>query len=228
MPGGPVAAIEVTSDPEPGRLALESEIRKLGLSSFALPGLTLRWAVHLTVGAKVQEFRRRPGKLRQLLGDLEAQGASAATDRGYDGDPVVKVMRELKIAFVWRLSTGRGGGVVMGPEAYGGWAWGGPDVDRWQSELLASPQGTNKLEKLDRAKHAGERHLVIVLDSFSQAGIGIPLGLGSRHDPGAADYVMPSFEPPEPLIHMWLLPFPVEDWEGLRWTRGNGWAVLTV
>jgi hypothetical protein len=80
----------------------------------------------------------------------------------------------------------------------------------------------NKLTKLARAA-AAERHLVIVLRAFSKAGLGIPLGLGSRHDPGAADYVMPSFEPPEPLTHLWLLP-TVQDWEGLRWTRATGWA----
>lgn len=33
--------------------------------------------------------------------------------------------------------------------------------------------------------HASERHLVIVLDSFSQAGMGIPLGMTDRDEPGA-------------------------------------------
>ncbi len=43
--------------------------------------------------------------------------------------------------------------------------------------------------------------------------------------PGAAGYVMPSFEPPEPLTHLWLLP-TVQDGEGLRWTHATGWAFL--
>ncbi len=34
-------------------------------------------------------------------------------------------------------------------------------------------------------------------------------------------------EPPAPLSHMWLLPM-AEGSEGLRWTRGSGWAVLAV
>ena len=63
--------------------------------------------------------------------------------------------------------------------------------------LLASPRGANKSEKLGRSG-AAERHLVIVLDSFSQAGVGIPLGLSARHESGAADYTLPSFLPPDP------------------------------
>jgi hypothetical protein len=57
--------------------------------------------------------------------------------------------------------------------------------------LLASGQGINKREKLGRAEHAAERHLVVVLDTFSQAGIGIPLGLTDLDEPGANPYVMP-------------------------------------
>jgi hypothetical protein len=98
-------------------------------------------------------------------------------------------------------------------------------IDTWLDGLLASGQGLNKLEKLGRAAHAAERHLVIVLDSFSQAGMGIPLGLTDRDEPGAAPYVMPSLDPPEPLTHVWLLPTMASS-EGLRWTRGDGWTVL--
>jgi hypothetical protein len=90
--------------------------------------------------------------------------------------------------------------------------------------LLASDQGVNKLGKLGRAT-AFERHLVIVLDSFSQAGVGIPLGLTSRHEAVAADYALPSVTPPAPLTHLWLLPL-LETREGLRWTREGGWAVV--
>ena len=48
-------------------------------------------------------------------------------------------------------------------------------IDQWLGDFLASDQGINKLNKLGRAQVA-ERHLVIVLDSFSPAGMGIPLG----------------------------------------------------
>lgn len=78
---------------------------------------------------------------------------------------------------------------------------------------------------VDSATHAAERHLVIVLDSCSQPGMGIPLGLTDRNEPGAAACVMPSIMPPEPLTHVWLLPTMAAS-EGLRWTHGGGWMVL--
>jgi hypothetical protein len=78
-------------------------------------------------------------------------------------------------------------------------------IDRWLGKFLASAQGINKVGKLGRAQ-AAERHLVIVLDPFSPAGIGIPLALTARHDRGAADYGLPSFIPPEPLTQVWVLP----------------------
>jgi hypothetical protein len=222
---GPVAAIEVTSAVEPQRLGVESEIRQQGLSSFPMPGLTSLWSVRLTDQARVR-VASRSDKLQPLLGDLEARGARYAHYRGDYRDPVVERLRELGIAAVYRLSTGRGGSVVMGTDAYGGFEWDGPTIDAWLDEFLASDQGANKLAKLGRAE-AAERHLVIVLDSFSQPGIGIPLKLSSRRDAGAAAYVMPSSEPPAPLSHMWLLP-TAEGSEGLRWTRGSGWAILAV
>jgi hypothetical protein len=101
----------------------------------------------------------------------------------------------------------------------------GRDSHRWLGEFLASAQGINKLSKLRRAQ-AAQRHLVIVLDPFSPAGMGIPLALTARHERGAADYVQPSFMPPEPLTHLWLLSAFAETSDGLRWTRDGGWAVF--
>jgi hypothetical protein len=221
-PAGPVAAIEVTSVGEPGRLSVESEITKRGLSSFPLPGLTSRWLVRLTDNAQVRDASR-PDKLRPLLSDLEAQGVRYAHDRGDYRDQVVIRLRELSIAAVYTLGTSLGGGVVMGTDAYGAIEWDGPAVDAWLDEFVASDLGVSKLAKLGRARPA-ERHLVIVLDSFSQPGMGIPLNLSSRHDEGAADYVMPSCQPADPLTHLWLL--PMAGCEGLRWTRGSQWAIL--
>jgi hypothetical protein len=78
---------------------------------------------------------------------------------------------------------------------------------------------------LSRAVDAAERHLVIVLDPFSQAGMGISLGSSDRHEEGAADDAMPSLGLPTPLTHLWLLPV-MGSGEGLRWTRDGGWTVL--
>jgi hypothetical protein len=225
LPGGSVAALEVTSEVEPDRLSVASEIRRRGLSRYPVPGLNSLWSVRLTDDARVRDLSRRRDELRQLLSDLEAQGAGYAHDMSDYQNPFVQRLRDLRIASVYRLSTGRGGGVVMGSDAYGGYGWSGPVIDAWLDGLLASSQGINKLEKLGRATAAAERRLVIVLDSFSQAGMGIPLGLTDRDEPGAAAYVMPSLVPPEPLTQVWLLPTMAGS-EGLRWARDGGWTVL--
>jgi hypothetical protein len=212
---GSVMALEVTSQVVPDRRSVESEIKKRGLSSFQIPGLASLWAVRLTEDARVKDISRRRGELGQLLADIEADGIQSISS--------TPPMRALGIASVFRLSKQRAG-VMIWTDAYGGFAWQGPVIDAWLARLLTSHQGVNKLEKLRRAR-ASERHLVIVLDSFSQPGIGIPLGLSSRHDSGASEYVVPSFIPPESITHIWLLPM-VQDWEGLRWTRDDGWTIL--
>jgi hypothetical protein len=227
LPGGLVAALEVTSEVESDRLSVAYEIRRRGLSRYPEPGLNSLWSVRLPDDARVRNLSRSRGKLRQLLGDLEAKSAPHAHAMGDYRSPAVQQLRALGIGSVLRLSTGRGGGVMMGSDAYGGFGWDGRAIDAWLDGLLASSQGINKLEKLGRAGHTAERHLVLVADSFSQAGMGILLGLTDRDEPGAAPYVMPSLVPPEPLANVWLLP-KVPASEGLRWTRDGGWEVLPV
>jgi endogenous inhibitor of DNA gyrase (YacG/DUF329 family) len=227
LPGGLVASLEVTSEVESDRLSVASEIRRRGMSRYPVSGLDSLWSVRLSDDARVKDLSRRHDELRQLLSDLEAQGARWAHNLGDYRDPVVRQLRALGIGSVYRLSTGAGGGVVMGSDSYGGFGWDGPVIDAWLDGLLASGQGINKLDKLDRAAHAAERHLVVVLDSFSQAGMGIPLGLTDRDEPGAAPYVMPSLVPSKPLTHMWLLP-TMASAEGLRWARDGRWMVFQV
>jgi hypothetical protein len=222
--GSSVAAVEVTSEVEPQRLGVESEIRRHG-RSFPLPGLNSWWSVRLSNDAQVRKACRS-GDLRQLLSTLEASGVSRAQGMGFYCDPLAERLHKLGIASVFRLSSSRGGGVTLSTDAYGGFAWQGPVIDSWLDELLTSPRGASKLAKLRRADSA-DLHLAIVMAAFSKAGLGIPLGLESRHDLGAAEYVMPSFVPPEPLTSIWILPM-AQDWEGLRWARGDGWAILSA
>ena len=66
LPGGSVAVVEVTSEVEPERLGVESEIRRRGLSMFRLPGVTSLWSVRLTDGARVKGLSRRD-ELRQRI-----------------------------------------------------------------------------------------------------------------------------------------------------------------
>jgi hypothetical protein len=66
---------------------------------------------------------------------------------------------------------------------------------------------------------------VIVIDLFSQAGMGISMSLSDQQEEGAAEDAIPSFVPPDPLTNVWLIPV-VATWEWLAWTRSGGWAVL--
>src|SRR5207247_507529 len=163
------------------------------------------WLVGLAATARVNAIR--PDDLRRLLSDLEASGRRSAHDMGDYQDPFVARLRVLGVESVYavKAKAGSEGMVMVEAGTYGGWGWDGVAIDRWLGELLASDQGKNKLGKLGRAQ-AAERHLVIVIDPFSSAGIGIPLGLTARHERGPAGYAIPSLVAPEPLTHLWLLP----------------------
>jgi hypothetical protein len=93
LPGGSVAALEVTSEVEPDRLSVASEIRRRGLSRYPVPGLNSLWSVRLTDDALVGDLSRRRDELRQLLSDLEAQGAQYAHDMGDYQNPFVQRLR---------------------------------------------------------------------------------------------------------------------------------------
>jgi hypothetical protein len=224
LPDGSAAALEVTGEVDKQRLDLAASAERR-LSSITLPNSEFLWMVRLAAGARVNAIK--PDKLRRLLSELEANGRRRVQNIGDPRDPFVTQLRALGIEWVSAVPANAGseGKVLVRPGSYGGWGWDGPAIDQWLEKFLASNQGANKLSKLGRAA-ATERHLVIVLDSFSPAGIGIPLGLQTRREPGAADYALPTILPPDPLTHCWLLPAFAETWDGLRWTRDGGWAVV--
>jgi hypothetical protein len=226
LPDGSVAALEVTGEVDAQRRSLAAAAERR-LAKVTLPGSSSLWLVGLAPSARVSAIRRP--ELRRLLGDLEAAGRQRAHDLGDYRDPFVARLRALRIESVYAVKAhaGHEGTALVGPGTYGGWGWDAPTIDQWLGELLASDRGANKLDKLSRAA-ATQRHLVVVLDPFSQAGLGITLGLTARHDRGPADHALPSFVPPEPLTHLWLLPAPVETREGLAWTREGGWTVLAA
>jgi hypothetical protein len=224
LPDGRTAAIEVTSEVDPARRSQASEVRRRGISTFSLPGSTLRWLVGLASGTRVRPLTE--SVLGNLLHDLQVEGRQTAQDIGDYRDPFVARLRGLGIesVFAAKAKAGREGTVMVRPGTYGGLGWDSETIDSWLSELITSERGRNKLAKLRRA-NVTQRHLVIVLDPFSPAGMGIPLALTARDERGAAEYGMPSFVPPEPLTHMWLMSM-VDAWDGLMWTLGDGWRVF--
>jgi|RhiMetdeSRZDD1v2_1073273.scaffolds.fasta_scaffold664409_1 hypothetical protein len=221
---GSVAALEVTVEVDDQRLDLAASA-KHRLSSITLPNSQSLWLVGLAATARVNAIR--PDDLRRLLGELEASGRRDAHDLGDYRDPFVARLRALGIESVYAANTSAGseGMVMVQAGSYGGWGWDGAAIDRWLSEFLGSDQGKNKLNKLSRAQ-AAQRHLAVVLDPFSPAGMGIPLGLTARHERGPTDYELPSLVAPAPLSHLWLLPAFTAREEALRWTRADGWVVL--
>lgn len=197
LPDGSVAAIEVTGEVDPRQRALESAITRL--PALTVPGSRWQWIIGLYTGAQVKGMG---SPLRDLLSDMESQGLQKAHYRDDYRDPLVRRLRDLGIESVWAWPTAipaRRGKVTVGPGAFGGFAWGGSAVDKWLKDLLASPRGTNKLEKLRNASTATERHLVIVLDPHTEAGVCLPVGLIDFGQPGAAEEPLPALAVPEPL-----------------------------
>ncbi len=226
LPGGAVAAIEVTGQVDRKRLeqAASAHRRFPGLT---LPGSRLAWQVALEPQARVNDIRS--ADLRLLLHDMEVKGLQAAHSVGDYRDPFVERLEALSIESVYAFTArpGREGAVRIDPGTYSSRGWNAADIDAWLCSFLTSPEGANKLGKLGRAAGAAERHLVIVLDSFSQAGLGVSLSLSDRAEEGAAGAAIPTFVPPDPLTHLWLIPV-VQVWEGLLWIRDDGWTVLAA
>ena len=107
---------------------------------------------------------------------------------------------------------------------FGGWEWNGAATSGGSAATWRIRSDSKKMRKLGRAD-AAERHLVVVLDPRTTAGLRIPLGLVDWKMPGALAGLLPVFAPPEPLTGIWLVPSSAEGL-GLAWRRGLGWAIL--
>lgn len=123
-------------------------------------------------------------------------------------------------------SSDRLGAVIVAPGMVFAWGWVRVNADKWITGFLASELGKRKLAKLAKLARAdaSERHLVVVLDPDTDAGIGIAAALADMHEATAGDD-LPSVVPPLPLTHMWLMP-PMFTTRAFRWARGSGWAVV--
>jgi len=223
LSAGMVAAIEITSEVEQARLSLMASADR-HLSALRLPGSNYSWQVGLTADAQVKAIN--PADLLKLLSDMEQQGRLRALNIGDSSDPFVARLGALGIESVYgfKAKPGRGGTARVVAGFYSGREWSQAAIDTWLKRFLTSTRGENKLAKLARAVHATERHLVIVVEPFSQAGMGISLALSDRQEEGAADDAIPFLVPPEPLTHLWLMPL-MGTGEALCWTRHSGWAV---
>lgn len=172
-------------------------------SPLVVAGSSWRWHVGLSDGV---QRKRTSSALAALLSDMETTNRRDAHRQGDYRDPYVQRLRKLGIEFVYvwvSTDAAKQGRVTFSPGTFSGWEWDGAAVDGWLAEFLASRRGINKVAKLSSETRANERHLVIVLDPRSQAGMGITLQESST--------ALPSLEPPELLTHLWLLPMS-RDW----------------
>ena len=216
---GGFAAIEVTGEVESGQRVLESLVGRL--PPLTVSGSRWRWRWRIGLSTSAQK-KRISSELPVLLSDLEKADRRSAHCRGDYRDTFVQRLRELGVEsmYAWvSADAAHPGRVILGPGTYGGWEWGATATDTWLAEFLSSRRGINKVVKLRSVSRAGQRHLVIVLDPRSQAGMGIPLQESWT--------ALPALEPPEPLTHLWLLAMPT-NWPGLQWIRGSDWSVLTA
>ncbi|MFI6832804.1 hypothetical protein ACIBG5_37215 [Kribbella sp. NPDC050241] len=224
---GSVAAIEVTSVVDGDRRNLSASIEKKNLGRFRVGCSQRLWLVTLLPSAEVRTLSTQA--LEPLIGDLEAEERTSAAHFGDYRDPWVKRLAVLGIESIHGVaaSPGSEGLVYVRAGTYGGRGWTQEDVDNWLASFLASPQGANKIKKLANATSAHQKHLVVVLDSFSEAGMGISLALTARRERGAAAYRVPTVTPTEPVTHLWLIP-DVDKSDGLLWVcEEHGWRVLS-
>jgi hypothetical protein len=225
LPDGGVAAIEVTSVVDGDRRNMSASIEK-SLGRLRASRSERLWLVALLPFAQVRAMSMRT--FESLIGDLEADGRTEASHVGDYRDPWVQRLAELGIESIYGVAArpGSEGLIYVRAGTYSGRGWAQEDVDSWLVSFLASPQGANKISKLAKATSAHQKHLVVVLDSFSEAGMGVSLALTARRERGAAEYRVPTAAPPEPITHLWLIP-DVDQWDGLLWTREHGWRVLS-
>jgi hypothetical protein len=223
LPGGAVAAMEVTSVNESRRLQQESAATRI-LSSVTVPGSDFKWMVGLDATAQARYINQE--HLCRLLADMEAQGVRSSNRRAGSADPFAERLEQLKLVHVYAFKApGRGGQVIPVPDFYFGWGWDGAATNTWLTGFLTGPTAIKKLAKLGRADHAAEWHLVVMLHPVSQAGLCIPSGLVDVPESGPDDSMLPSLTPPAPLTDLWIMPVG-ESWKGLRWSKDSGWAVL--
>lgn len=211
-------AVEVTATTNANRKRVTAGIRSNGITSVPIEGHTT-WVVGLHDDAQVKGIAVQ---LPAVLGEMSARGQLRLSDHDDFADPLVRALDQLRVQSVYGMEGTGEAKILLQPAAFGGWGWQGPEVDSWFSEWLQGDQAANKLRKL--ARSPDRKMLVIVLDSFSQPGLGIPLGLSTRLERGA-DYVMPTVSPPPELSALWLLPDTLSG-EGLAWREGRGWSVL--
>jgi hypothetical protein len=214
LPGGGIAAIEITSEADPARLSVNAAAQR-HLSNFKVPGSQFAWLVNVTTQADARALSKSTG-LVALLADMEQQGHTSASALSDYRDPWRDPLEAFGIQFVHGVEgSDHPGTVYVMPAIVASWGWVRPTADKWITDFLATELGKNKIDKLARAD-ADERHLAVLIHPDTEAGSGI-----------AVTDELPSVVPPAPLTHLWLIA-PTDPPRALRWAHISGWAVVRL
>jgi hypothetical protein len=223
LPGRKIAAIEITSEADGARRSLRDALKR-HLSAATVPGSQLAWLVNLTPQANAKALSKSAGVIA-LITDMEQQGELSLTTLSDYRHPLRCRLKDLGVQSVYGFacSVERRGDVYVVEDIVGGWGWVRATADKWISDFFASELGRNHLAKLERAQ-VDERHLIVVIDSDTDAGLGIGVALTDMPE-GAFSDDLPTAEPPAPLTRLWLMPAAFTT-KGFCWTNGSGWAVV--
>lgn len=223
LPDGRIAAIEITSEADPARLSVAGAARR-HLSALTIPGSQFAWLVNVTPQADVLTLRKTG--LVALLIDMDQHGCSSASALSDYRDPWRDRLKALGIQSVHGFAgTAHSGAVYVVNDMVGGYGWVRATADEWITDFLTTKLAKSKLAKLARAV-ADERHLAVLIYPDTEAGHGIVGALADLRD-GEGGGNLPSFEPPSPLTHLWLIA-PTVPTRAFLWARSSGWAVVLL
>jgi hypothetical protein len=224
--GSSELAVEITSDPHRERLAQRRALRGAGRLEL---GTERDWHLWLLPSAQVREVLASP-MLAALLHTAEQIGAVSLPGplHGVPLDEAIAVdaaRNTLGIEFAMSsLPRGRPARVRFSEGTASAWGGRGQRVDAWWDSIAARPQIANKVDKLRRSG-AERTHLYVELDTMTEHGLSISLGLDSAKDEGAAPYDLPTFTPPLPVTDLWV--WPDRPGDGLHYDPTSSWERVT-
>ncbi len=216
------AAVEVTAAADPDSIQLWKLINGRQ-GRWTEPNLQGGWMLYLKPTARA---KRLLTELPAFLRELEGRGITGIADQWHRQEVAASVegrARALGILSGRQSGTDFPGSIYLTIEQPGERTGGvvdstGSAVTGWVCDFLMDPHQSDVLDKLARSG-ASERHVFILVPSFSTAPLGVMDMLWRDKDD-----VVPTLSPelPQQVTHVWLMTF----WNvgsGLRWSPDQHW-----
>jgi hypothetical protein len=216
-PGDP-GHVEVTSRPDKTRKKQQAALRRRPRFSVPSPG---EWTLYLHRKVDTRALSEDP-RLPQVL--QAAKEAGRLITIGNCPREIAETMSSSGIeAATFRASVDPVGTVWLSTGTTGARGVQGAGVDAWLRTAFQEIGIVNHVKKLTRAG-GNARHLYLEVDSSSEKGLAIAIGLDASSWPGAAPYTLPVSGPPADVTDLWI--WPDSPGPGLHFTRGGGWAIV--